>query len=62
MNSNVLTLIGQGHTNTEIATRLYIGEGTVKTHINHIFAKLNLRDRPAAIIFAYDHDLISHNP
>lgn len=58
----VLALIGQGHNNAEIARRLYIGEGTVKTHVNHIFAKLNLRDRPAAIIFSHDHDLISHNP
>jgi DNA-binding NarL/FixJ family response regulator len=58
----VLALVGQGHNNAEIARRLYVGEGTVKTHINHIFSKLGLRDRAAAIIFAYDHDLISHNP
>jgi len=54
----VLGLIGQGRTNTEIARELFVGEGTVKTHINHVFAKLNLRNRAAAIIFAYDHDLI----
>jgi DNA-binding NarL/FixJ family response regulator len=53
----VLGLIGQGRTNAEIARELYVGEGTVKTHINHVFTKLNLRDRAAAIIFAYDHDL-----
>jgi DNA-binding NarL/FixJ family response regulator len=55
---DVLALIGQGATNGEIARQLYISEGTVKTHINHLFAKLDLRDRPAAIIFAYDHGLV----
>ena len=54
----VLTLIGQGHTNAEIAGRLLVGEGTVKTHVNHLFAKLDVRDRTAAVIFAYDHDLV----
>ena len=52
----VLALIGAGLTNLEIGRRLFIGEGTVKTHINHIFTKLDLRDRPAAIIFALDHN------
>jgi DNA-binding NarL/FixJ family response regulator len=59
---DVLVLIGQGHTNAEIANRLYIGEGTVKTHINHLFTKLELRDRAAAIILAYDHDLVGRHP
>lgn len=53
----VLGLIGRGRTNAEIARDLGVGEGTVKTHVNHIFAKLNLRDRPAAIVLAYDHRL-----
>jgi DNA-binding NarL/FixJ family response regulator len=53
----VLGLIGQGHTNAEIARELFVGEGTVKTHINHVFTKLGLRDRAAAIIFAHDHKL-----
>ena len=57
----VLGLIGQGHTNPEIARHLFVGEGTVKTHINHVFTKLNLRDRAAAIIFAYDHNLIGRD-
>jgi DNA-binding NarL/FixJ family response regulator len=57
----VLGLIGQGHTNAEIASRLVVGEGTVKTHVNHVFTKLDLRDRAAAIIFAYDHDLIERD-
>jgi DNA-binding NarL/FixJ family response regulator len=54
----VLTLVAQGCTNSEIAGRLFIGEGTVKTHINHLFTKLDLRDRAAAIVFAYDHNLV----
>jgi DNA-binding NarL/FixJ family response regulator len=53
----VLTLIGQGQTNAEIAARLFVSEGTVKTHINHVFTKLGLRDRAAAVVFAYDHNL-----
>jgi DNA-binding NarL/FixJ family response regulator len=59
---DVLALIGLGHTNSEIAGRLFIGEGTVKTHINHVFTKLDLRDRSAAIIFAYDHHLVPRQP
>ena len=53
----VLTLIGAGRTNAEIASALFVGEGTVKTHVNHVFAKLGLRDRAAAVIFALDHNL-----
>ena len=48
-----------GKTNAEIAADLFVGEGTVKTHINHVFAKLQLRDRAAAVVFAFDHDLAS---
>lgn len=55
---DVLVLIGEGKTNAEIARHLYVGEGTVKTHINHLFAKLDLRDRAAAIIFAYESGLV----
>ena len=54
----VLALIGQGLSNTEIATKLTLGEGTVKTHIGHIFTKLELRDRAAAVVFAFDHGLV----
>jgi DNA-binding NarL/FixJ family response regulator len=53
----VLALIGRGKTNAEIASALFVGEGTVKTHVNHVFAKLGLRDRAAAVIFALDHNL-----
>jgi DNA-binding NarL/FixJ family response regulator len=55
---DVLVLIGRGRTNAEIARELFVGEGTVKTHVNHLFAKLGLRDRAAAVVFAFDHDLV----
>jgi DNA-binding NarL/FixJ family response regulator len=54
----VLALIGRGRTNGEIAAGLFVSEGTVKTHINHLFTKLQLRDRAAAVVFAYDHGLV----
>ncbi len=56
---DVLSLIGQGLSNTEIASRFVLGEGTVKTHVNHVFAKLHLRDRAAAIVVAFDSGLVS---
>lgn len=56
---DVLTLIGQGLTNAEIAETLHISEVTVKSHIGRIFAKLDLRDRAAAVIYAYDHHLVN---
>jgi len=55
----VLILIGEGKTNTEIAADLFVSEGTVKTHINHVFTKLQLRDRAAAVVFAFDHNLVN---
>jgi DNA-binding NarL/FixJ family response regulator len=54
----VLALIGRGKTNGEIAAELFVSEGTVKTHINHLFTKLQLRDRAAAVVFAFDHGLV----
>ena len=57
----VLGLIGQGKTNAEIAAELFVGEGTVKTHVNHVFTKLRLRDRAAAVVFAFDHGLVGRS-
>jgi DNA-binding NarL/FixJ family response regulator len=54
----VLALIGAGLSNTEIAERLTLGQGTVKTHVGHVFGKLALRDRAAAVVFAFDHGLV----
>jgi DNA-binding NarL/FixJ family response regulator len=56
---DVLALIAKGHTNTEIADALFISGLTVKTHIGRIFTKLGLRDRAAAIVFAYEHRIIA---
>ena len=57
----VLALIGRGRTNGEIAAELFVSEGTVKTHVNHVFTKLQLRDRAAAVVFAFDHDLVARD-
>jgi DNA-binding NarL/FixJ family response regulator len=56
---DVLRLVGRGRTNAEIARSLVISEVTVKSHISHIFAKLDLRDRAAAIVFAFDHGIVT---
>jgi DNA-binding NarL/FixJ family response regulator len=55
----VLALIGAGRSNAEIAADLVLGEGTVKTHVNHVFAKLQLRDRAAAVVLAFDSGLVT---
>lgn len=54
----VLQHIAQGETNAEIAGRLFLSEGTVKTHVGRILAKLQLRDRVQAVIWAYEHGQI----
>jgi DNA-binding NarL/FixJ family response regulator len=54
----VLTAIGRGHNNAEIGEQLFIGSATVKTHINTLFAKLGLRDRAQAVVFAYESGLV----
>lgn len=54
----VLLAMARGRTNSEIAADLVISELTVKSHIGRIFTKLDLRDRAAAIVYAYDHGLV----
>lgn len=56
---DVLRGIGRGASNQEIAAELYVSEATVKSHVGHIFTKLGLRDRAAAIVFAFDHRLVA---
>ena len=55
----VLQLMGRGLSNGEIAGTLVISEVTVKSHIGRIFTKLDLRDRAAAIVYAFDRGLVS---
>jgi DNA-binding NarL/FixJ family response regulator len=54
----VLACLGRGRSNAEIATALFVSEATVKTHVQRILAKLALRDRVQAVIFAYETGVI----
>jgi DNA-binding NarL/FixJ family response regulator len=56
---DVLRLMARGATNAEIAATLFVAEATVKTHVGSIFGKLGVRDRAAAIVFAYDHGVVT---
>jgi DNA-binding NarL/FixJ family response regulator len=51
--AEVLALIAEGLTNSEIAERLVVSAATVKSHVNHIFAKIGARDRAQAVVYAY---------
>ncbi len=56
--TEVLTLIGEGLSNQEIGTALFLSQATVKTHVNRIFAKTGVRDRAQAVRYAVDRGLV----
>jgi len=55
----VLTLVGRGLANDEIAERLFVSRATVKSHINHVFAKLGITSRVQAVVLCYEHGLVA---
>jgi DNA-binding NarL/FixJ family response regulator len=54
----ILRAMATGASNAEIAAQLYLGESTVKTHVTHVLAKLGVRDRLQAVVYAYENGVV----
>jgi DNA-binding NarL/FixJ family response regulator len=54
----VLVLVGRGRSNDEIAAELFVSRATVKSHVNHVFAKLGIASRVQAVVLCYEHGLV----
>ena len=56
---DILLRLGRGMSNAEIAAELFLGEATIKTHVGNVLAKLSLRDRVQAVVYAYETGLVT---